>query len=308
VLGAATAFGVVSVLARRAYELGSSPVALLGARMLVASLVLTPVAVRVHRSSIRARELMTGAAAGLAFAGAGLGEFEALARAPAPTVVLIVFVAPVWVALADWASGEGPPGWLPACGVVLMLVGLALLLGVPGGGGTDPTAVGLALAGSVMSAAFFIAMARLAERLAPLGGACIAAWAAAVATLALRPTGVASELSSAATAPYGLAIGCLTACGLGLLAAGLRAGSALWASALIGVEPLVSAGLSWALLGEFLDGTQLAGAASVVLGVTTMSVLTGPEPRGPSATGRTRLRPRGSRRPRRPARSARRRR
>ena len=59
-----------------------------------------------------------------------------------------------------------------------------------------------------------------------------------------------------------------------LLATGLRAGSALWASALIGVEPLVAAALSGLLLGEFLGGAQLAGAAAVLGGVTAMSMLT----------------------------------
>ena len=119
--------------------------------------------------------------AGAAFAAAGLGEFEALSRAPAPTVVLLVFVAPVWVALASWAAGGGPPGWLPACAIALILVGLALVVGLPGGGGAaDHAAVGLALAASVMSAAFFIAMAGLSRREPAWRAAWLAAWAAAI--------------------------------------------------------------------------------------------------------------------------------
>ena len=307
-LAAATALGAVSVLARRAYEHGSTPVSLLGVRLLVAALVLSALCAGSGGPRAQPRELATGAAAGVAFAAAGLGEFEALSRAPAPTVVLLVFVAPVWVALASWAAGRGPPGWATAGALALILGGLALLVGVPGGNGLGLGAAGLALGASVMSALFFIVMADLTRRVRPLRAACTAAWAGALVTLALRPEGIAHELSRSATAGYGIAIGCLTACALGLLATGLRAGSALWASAVIGVEPLVAAALSGLLLGEFLSGPQLVGAAAVLAGVTAISVLTGPGPPSPCATGRTRRRPRGSRPPPRPARSARRRR
>jgi drug/metabolite transporter (DMT)-like permease len=300
------AFGTVSVLARRAYELGSGPSSLLGVRLLVAALVLSALSARSLQPRIRPRELASGIAAGMAFAAAGLGEFEALARAPAPAVVLLVFIAPVWIALASWAAGRGPPGWPQACALALILGGLALLLGVPGGTRLGVGAASLALGASVMSATFFVVIAGLARRVAPLRAACIAAWAAAIATVVLEPAAIASELSRPATATYGIAIGCLTACALGLLASGLRTTSALWGSALIGVEPLVAAALSWLLLGELLSGAQLAAAAAVLLGVTAMSVLTAPDPPARAATDRTRPRRPGSRRPPRPARTARR--
>jgi drug/metabolite transporter (DMT)-like permease len=304
-LAAAIAFGTVSVLARRAYELGSHPASLLGVRLLVAAVLLSGLCARCGVPRVGPRELAIGAAAGVAFAAAGLGEFEALSRAPAPTVVLLVFVAPVWVALALWVAGHGPPGWPTAAALALILGGLALLLGVPGGNGLDPDAAALALGASVMSALFFVVVAELTRKVQPLAAACMAAWSAALATLALEPAGIAHELSRSATAGYGIVIGCLTACALGLLATGLRGGSALWASAVIGVEPLVAAALSALVLGEFLSGAQLGGAAAVLAGVTAMSVLTGPAPPSPAATGRTRRRPRESRPRPRPARTAR---
>jgi drug/metabolite transporter (DMT)-like permease len=307
VLGAAIAFGTVSVLARRAYEVGSTPVSLLGVRMLVAALMLTGLAMGGSSWRVHPGELAAGAAAGMAFAAAGLGEFEALARAPAPTVVVLVFVAPVWIALVAWAAGQGAPGWLPASSIALILVGLALVVGVPGGRAADGAAVGLALGASVMSAAFFIAMGRLSGRVRPWPAACMTAWAASITTVLLEPTGFSRELSHRATGSYGLAIGALTACGLALLATGLQGNSALWASAVIGVEPLVAAGLAWPILGETLSATQLAGAAGVLLGVTAISLLSGREPPATAATDRTRRRPPGSRPPPRPARNARRR-
>jgi drug/metabolite transporter (DMT)-like permease len=305
VLAAATAFGAVSVLARRAYELGSNPASLLGVRLLVAALVLSGLCAWKRMRRVRPPELALGAGAGAAFAAAGLGEFEALSRAPAPVIVLLVFVAPVWVALVSWAAGRGAPGWPTAAALALILGGLAVLLGAPGGNGLDPGAAVLALGASVMSALFFVVLAELTRTVRPLRAACVAAWPAALLTLAFQPDGIGHELSKPATAAYGIAIGCLTACALGLLAAGLRAGSALWASAVIGVEPLVAAALSALVLGEVLGGAQLAGAAAVLAGVTAMSALTGPAPPSPDATGRTRRRRRESRPPPRPARSAR---
>jgi drug/metabolite transporter (DMT)-like permease len=273
--------------------------------VLVAALVLTVLCALKRERRLRPRELATGAGAGAAFAAAGFGEFEALARAPAPAVVLLVFVAPVWVALGSWAAGRGAPGWPTAAALGLILGGLALLLGLPGGEELDPGAAGLALGASLMSALFFVSLAALMRSVRPLRAACVAAWSAALVAVVLQPDGVAHELSRAPTAAYGIAIGCLTACALGLLASGLRMGSALWASALIGVEPLVAAALSALVLGEFLGGTQLAGAAAVLAGVTAMSVLTGPAPPSPGATGRTRRPRRESRPPPRPARTAR---
>jgi drug/metabolite transporter, DME family len=305
VLAAATAFGTVSVLARRAYELGSNPASLLAVRLLVAAVVLSSLCARHRETGVRPRELAIGAAAGAAFAAAGLGEFEALSRAPAPAVVLLVFVAPVWAALGSWAAGRGAPGWPTAAALALILGGLALLLGLPAGDGLDPAAAGLALGASLMSALFFVVLAELARSVRPLRAACIAAWSPALVAVVLQPGGIAHELSRPATAAYAIAIGCLTACALGFLATGLRVGSALWASAVIGVEPLVAAGLSAILLGEVLSGAQLAGAAAVLAGVTAMSVLSAPAPPLPGATGRTRRPRRESRPPPRPARTAR---
>jgi drug/metabolite transporter (DMT)-like permease len=308
VLGAAVAFASASVLARRAYELGSSPASLLGVRLLVAALALSGVTSVRGRWRPTRRDSGVGAAAGAAFAAAGLGEFEALARAPAPAVVLLVFVAPVWIVLGSWAAGRGPPGWPVAAALSLIVGGLALLLGVPGGAGLGAETVALALGASVASAFFFALMADVTRRAAPSHAACIAASAAAVVTAAVQPSGIASELARRDTALLGIAIGCLTAVGLALLATGLREGTALWGSAVIGVEPLAAAALSAILLDELLAVPQLAGGAAVLFGVTVISVVSGPEPPSPVATGRTRPPRRGSRPPPRPARSARRRR
>jgi drug/metabolite transporter (DMT)-like permease len=322
-LGAATAFAAVSVLAKRAYEAGSEPVSLLGVRMIVAAVLLSATAalrgpgpgalvvashIGTFRQWGRAGRIGLTLFAGAGFAAAGLGEFEALARASAPTVVLLVFVAPVWVALAGWLLRGDTPGWAGACVLAALLAGLALVVATPDGSPPSRAAVALALGASAMSAAFFIALDELGRRTRPHIAACGAAWVAAAVVVPLDPGGIARELLRPQSTAYGVAIGALTALALWLLASGVRASSALTASAVICAEPVVAAVLSWLLLDELLTGTQVAGGALVLLSVTALPALSGRAPPGCAATGRTR-RPRpGSPRRRRPARSARRRR
>jgi drug/metabolite transporter (DMT)-like permease len=308
VLGAACGLGSVSVLAKLAYEAGSSPASLLAVRVVVAAVLLTALASPVlvgPEGSVHARDLALGVLGGLAFAGAGLLEFEALARLAAATVVLLVFVAPVWVALASWMLWGRALGWARAGLLVLVLGGIALLVGTPAEQAVEARAVGYALLASVLSAVFFMTMEPLAGRVGGSRAGCLTAVGAAAGASLLEPSALAQELGSPATAPYALAIGVLTAVSLWLLCAGLRGTNALSSSAIVGIEPLVAALLSWLLLGEVLGPAQLAGAASMLAGVTGMSVLSLRAPPAPGATGRIRRPRRGSHPPRRPARTAR---
>jgi drug/metabolite transporter (DMT)-like permease len=307
-LAAATAFGAVSVTARHAYESGSEPVSLLGVRLLLAALALSVAALRTAPEPLARRDAALGILAGLAFAAAGLGEFEALSRAAAPVVVVLVFVAPVWVALtARLAHGEAL-GWRRAVALAGILVGVGLLVWAPGADAPDAAAVAFALGASVMSAVFFLMLDRVGRRLSPRRAACVVAWAAAAAVVPLDAHGVAGEVSRLATAAHGVAIGALTAVALALLATAVPAGSALTASAVICVEPAVAGVIAWLLLGELLTPVQLAGGALVLLGVARLTAVSARAPPGHSATGRTTRPRRGSRLRPRPARSARRRR
>jgi drug/metabolite transporter (DMT)-like permease len=303
VLGAAGAFGAVSVLAKRAYEEGAEPVPLLGARLAVAALVLA-VAARPLRARPPPRELGLCALAGLAFAAAGVGEFEALARAPAATVVLLLFVAPVWIALARRLVRGERLGLERATALAALLSGLALLVAAPDARSPNAVAVALALGASVMSAAFFVGLGEAGERAPAPVAACAAAGAATAIVVPLDPSGALRELTRPETAGYALAIGALTGVALVLLTTGIRLASALVASALICAEPVVAAVLSWLVLGELLTPVQLAGAAVVIVSVTAFSALSGRAAPERDATGRTRPRRPGSRPPPRPARSA----
>jgi drug/metabolite transporter (DMT)-like permease len=307
VLGAAVAFGAVSVLARRAYQAGSEPTSLLGVRLVVAALVLSMIALP-QRSRVARGELWWCTIAGLAFAGAGLGEFEALSHATAATVVLLVFVAPVWIALVYGFLGLERLGWRQAAVLAGLLTGIALLVGTPGGHSPSGPAVVLGLGASVAAAVFFLSLDQVGRETRPRVAACIAAWIAAIVVVPLDPAGLSRELLRVETAIFGVLAGLLTGCGLALLASGVRQASALTASGVICAEPVVAAVLSWLLLGEVLTGAQLAGGAVVMVSVSLLSAVSARVPPELDATGRTRRPQRGSRPPPRPARSARHRR
>jgi drug/metabolite transporter (DMT)-like permease len=287
VLVAAASFGAVSVLAKDAYASGSEPVPLLGTRLLIAAVLLSLAPVTAPSRPSR-RDAVGALVAGLAFGGAGLAEFQALSRAAVPTVVLLVFIAPAWIALAAWLFGrERLPGPRIAA-LAGLLAGLTLLVAAPDGGSPDPVATGCALVASILSAVFFVSLGSLEGRVPPRVAASAVAWIGAAMVVPLDPSGVAAELLQSDTPLNVAAIGGLTACGLPLVATGLRRASALTASAVICVEPVVAGVLSWLVLDEVMTRAQLAGGAVVLLSVGTVSAFSARAGPGPCATGRTR--------------------
>jgi drug/metabolite transporter (DMT)-like permease len=262
----------VSVLAKLGYAAGARPVDLFAARVTLAALVLAPAGCAAA-GVLGWRQLMLGGLGGAAFAGTALAEFEALARAPAALVVLLLFVAPVWVALGSWVLWRAVPGRRRSGLVAVVLAGTALLVAGPGGPPADPAALALALGGSVSSAAFFLCMARLREELAAPAVAALLMAAAALCAAPLTATAQAGAFGRAPVAACAVAIGVLTAASLVALCAGLGRVAALTGSAIAGAEPVVVALLSWAVLGEGLAPLQVAGATAVLAGVLGLAGL-----------------------------------
>lgn len=284
---AAASFGAVSVLAKDAYGSGSEPVPLLGARLLIAAVLLSLALVAAPSRPSR-RDAGGVLVAGLAFGGAGLAEFQALSRAAVPTVVLLVFIAPAWIALAAWLFGRERLPRPRMAALVGLLAGLGLLVAAPDNRSPDPVATGCALVASILSAVFFVSLGRLEGSLRPEVAACAVTWIGAAMVVPLDPSGVGAELLRSDTPANVAAIGGLTACGLALVATGLRRASALTASAVICVEPVVAGVLSWLVLDEVMTRAQLAGGAVVLLSVGTLSAVSARAAPGPCATGRTR--------------------
>jgi len=268
---AASGFGGISVLAKLAYEAGSEPMSLLSTRLVVASVLLAPALLATARPHLRPEVLGRAGAGGAAFAGAGFLEFEGLARLPAPTLVVLLFLAPVWVAIGSRIVLGRRLGWRSGVMLALVLVGVALLAGLPDEGGLDPLGVAMGVGASQLYAAVFVLLERLVRGTGPIAAIGLVAAAAALVAVAVEPSGVATELAGPPTAWYAVAVGASTAGTLVLLAGGMRTASAFTASLVTAVEPLTAAVLSWALLGEVLTVAQMAGGAAVVCGVLGVS-------------------------------------
>jgi drug/metabolite transporter (DMT)-like permease len=269
-LVAACGFASISVLAKVAYDAGSSPGPLLACRVVVAGVLLATLAAARGRAP-KARSVAPGLAGGAAFAGAGLCEFEALARAPVATVVLLVFLAPVWVALAGWLLWHRPPGWHSSAFVAVVLAGTGVLVANPGGQQVDAGAVALALVASLLAAAFFLSVAELVPDVGASGTCALLSVGAVALVLTVTQDAALTELETPRRGFLALAIGGLTAVSLLALCAGLGRTQAFAGSAIAGAEPAFAALLTWVALGETLSSLQLAGAGLIVLGVALLA-------------------------------------
>jgi drug/metabolite transporter (DMT)-like permease len=269
---AALGFGCISVLVKSAYEAGSSPTSLLSTRLVVAALILAPALLAPAWRSLGWRRLLRAAAGGAAFSVAGFLEFEGLARLSAPTLVVLLFLAPVWVAIGSRVVLGRRLGRPSVAMLAVVLLGVALLVGWRGEDRVDLAGVALGVAASLLYACVFLLLEDLVRGSGPVLATGLVCFAAALASLAVEPSGVEAELADPATGWYAASVGGLTAGSLLLLAAGLRTASAFTASVLTAVEPLAAAVLAWAFLGEVLTAAQMAGALAVVGGVVGVSV------------------------------------
>jgi drug/metabolite transporter (DMT)-like permease len=232
----------------------------------IAAVLLAPLTVLGSRPRAPVRSVATAAAAGLALAIAGLLEFEALSRLPALALVTVVFLAPIWIALATWARFGQRPTRSAAAALVVVLAGMTLLVQAPGEWTLDRVGLGLAVAASILFAVVFLLLEDLVA-----SGPSAAAVARVVAVAAVVPAvveheGLAAELTRSRTIGYAVGIGALTAGSLLLLAVGMQSTPAFAASVITAAEPVAAALLSAVLLGEVLTIAQMLGAFGVVAG------------------------------------------
>ena len=270
IAAAACGFATVSVLAKLGYEAGCAPRALFASRVVVAGILLAPLALRRPRG-VSAHSLALVVCGGAAFCVAGLLEFEALARLPASVFVPIVFVAPLWVALLSLLLFRAPPPRRTARVFPAVLVGLALLVGIPGGSGGDTVGIALALAASFLFGVVFLTLELLVATDPPARAVARVMLVAAGLAGTFQGPAVVSQLSASPSFRYALAVGAITAVSLVLLATGMVRTGAFRAAVIAGAEPLAAALLGWLLLREVLSALQLIGGLVVVAGVVGAS-------------------------------------
>ncbi|MFD6392502.1 EamA family transporter [Nocardia sp. NPDC060259] len=282
-LASAASFGLSGPLARGLMNAGWSAAAVVAARVLLAGVVLLPVAlpqIRGNWNLVRANATLIVLYGLLAVAGTQLAYFNAVAHMEVGAALLIEYTAPIAVVGWMWARHRQQPGAATLAGAALGITGLLLVLDILAGVSTDPIGITWALAAMIGAAAYFVLSAQGGE----LPGTVLAAGGLLIGGVTLVLAGVVGIVPLHATTatvvfddfstPWWvpiLVIGIVTAAIAYVtgIAATRRLGSRL-ASFVALTEVLAALLFAWALLGEAPRPIQLLGGALILLGVITV--------------------------------------
>ncbi|MFI8972167.1 EamA family transporter [Nocardia asteroides] len=279
-LASATSFGLSGPLARGLMNAGWSAAAVVAARVLLAGVVLLPIALPQLRGNwnlVRANATLIGLYGLLAVAGTQLAYFNAVAHMEVGAALLIEYTAPIAVVGWMWARHRQRPGAATLAGAALGVTGLLLVLDILAGVSTDPLGITWALAAMIGAAAYFVLSAQggdLPGTVLAAGGLLIggitlilAGLAGIVPLRATTATVVFDDFSTPWWIPI-LLIGIVTAAIAYVtgIAATRRLGSRL-ASFVALTEVLAALLFAWALLGEAPRPIQLLGGTLILVGV-----------------------------------------
>lgn len=270
-LVSALSIATSSVLARKAYDFGSSPEAVAVVRVAVPACVFGAwLAVAGWRSAgdwINRRTTVPMVAYGLLLLVVNVFELKALERVPVAVVILVVALVPVWISLASWLVWRTGISGRALLAVAAALGGTALVVGGPGAG-IDPMGLAFSFATSVLSAALYLLIERSLSGSPPQAVIALGALAATAAAVSLQPGALSEELSGG-----GPRAGLVLGAGLGvtvtmlLTLVAIRHSSAFVAGVAVACEPVFAGLLAWWVLGERLSGLQLLGGALALGGL-----------------------------------------
>ena len=278
-VASAAAFGTSGSFADTLMTTGWTPGAVVTVRILVAALLLTPLALfqlrgRWHR--LRGSAGMIGAYGLLAVAGCQLAFFNAVNHLDVGVALLLEYLGIVLVVLWLWLRHGQRPRRLTIAGIVAAVAGLVLVLDPSGGLNGVGVAWGMLAATGL--AVFFVLSARMDEDLPPL----VVAWAGmVVGSLTLVASGLTGLLPwHAATRDvvmFGQELSWLVpVVGLSLVAAALSYSLGVAAARLLGAKVASFVGLTEVLfavvfaallLDQVPTPAQVLGGAVVLVGV-----------------------------------------
>ncbi|MBW0116690.1 EamA family transporter [Pseudonocardia abyssalis] len=280
----AASFGLSGPLARGLMDAGWSAAAAVAVRVLLAALVLVPVALRQLRGRWAPVRRNVGLLVGfglLAVAGCQLAYFTAVAHMEVGVALLIEYTAPVAVVLWLWLRQGQRPGRLTALGAVLGAAGLVLVLDVLSGADVSVVGVLWALGAMVGAASYFVLSSRDVEGLPAVVLAAGGLLVGGVTLLLAGAVGILPFTVSAAPVAFSgfvvawwvpvLALGLVTAAlaYVSGIAATRRLGSRLASFVALG-EVLAALVFAWVLLAEAPSVVQLLGGLLILAGVVVV--------------------------------------
>jgi drug/metabolite transporter (DMT)-like permease len=283
-LASAAAFGAMGIFGKLAYEEGASVSTLLAVRFVLAAMLFWALSACASRArDLRAlprRDVGLALALGaVGYSAQAGGYFAALERLDAALLSLLVYTFPAMVTVAAIALGRERASRRTFAALAVASTGLVLVLAGAAAGALDALGTALGLAAAVVYSAYILSSEGIAARIGPLAlGTLVCTGAATTLTLGglvggdLDPGGVSA-------AGYGWLAGIAvvsTVGAVGLFFAGLQRVGPTAASILSTLEPVVTVGLAFAVFGESLGPTQLAGGLLVLLAVLAVRVRRAP--------------------------------
>lgn len=288
VLASAISFGTISVLTVLAIREEMTILSIVFWRFLFAALALLVVAFTPVRTHLRGglRLFVVG---GLLQAVASYMSLSALRFIPASAVAFLFFTYPAWLALTSAARGVEPLTLKRAGILLLAMVGVALMIGIPGVAGNatlNPLGVALALGSALLYSTYLPVVNHLQRSIPPatgafyiIAGAVIVYFIAAI-VLSQTPNANAGALSSLLAPPattaawlYILALALLsTVLAFLLLLRGLKLLGSARTSIIATSEPFFTTVLVVLVLGERLRWTTFAGGACIAAAVVAIAM------------------------------------
>jgi drug/metabolite transporter (DMT)-like permease len=269
-MGAALLWGFSGAIAADAFA-EVSPAQAAQARVLVAVVVLVPLALR-RRESLAGHRLLL-LAFGACLAGVNFLFYEAVDRVGVGPGLTLQFLAPILVLI--WMRfGESRPVsqvvWIAAA---VAVAGTALVARVWDASAMDPLGVSAGLASAVAFGTYLVLGERLGKRLSAITVMSSGVAVAAVLWLLVLPIWLfPTELSNKVWIEL-LWLGVLgTAIPFLAEVAALRRAPAGFVGVIATAEPVIGAFAAWWLLNQLLDGPQIVGMLLVVTSVAAMQV------------------------------------
>lgn len=280
-LAAGFTIAIATVAAKEALGAGSDPGSLVSSRVVIGGALFAlfaPVFLRGADLLGNRGATLQAIAGGVAIYAATRTEIEGLDRLPAALLILLLAVAPLWVALFQWIALRRAPRRPEAAAVVAVIVGVALLAG-PARGSVSLLGIAFGLSTSILVASFILLLDRAAGRIPARAAMLVSLATAALLGLLLAPGDVPGQFDDPAIARYSLLIGVCFAGWAVLFVTGAALAGPLVAAIMLGCEPLLTAVLAWLLLGETLSALQILGGAIVIAGMSLVVLVS--ETEGP---------------------------
>lgn len=276
VLGSATAFGTLGILAKLAYASGLGTEQTLAIRFLLAAIAMVVLAIVLGQNPLRLerRPLMALLALGaFVYTAQSLTYFIALRSLPASLAVLIAYIYPSLVVVAGWLFLRRSVSLWHWLALAASFAGVALLVG--GAHFQLTWALVFAIASPTIYTAYILIGERVMSSVPAVAASAVIFTGAAVAFCVLAL--VINQLALPRNAGgWAVAVGIAlvpTMLAISLFLAGLPRVGAARAALLSTWEPVVTVLLAAAILGDRLSIVQAIGGVLVILAVVAVEAL-----------------------------------